>query len=285
MKISRLHRIYSNIKLIENYSLNLAEDHSHYLKTVLRLKIGDHFRIFNGIDGEFIAQITDITKNNLRVDLTNILRKVIIEPDLTLGISIIKSDRMLYAIDMAVQLGVTKIIPLVTERSQFHNVNNQRLIKCIIESTEQSERLIPPILMPLTSLSLFLKQNIDNSIIYANENEDENNTLLKIMPILYSNDLKNEDNKQGASMLGVQLIREHTYAPQVFTEANSSKQKSIHSNISVIVGPEGGFSPNELKMLSLRPNSLSISLGANVLRTETAVATCLAQIKLLTTNS
>ncbi|MDN3030902.1 MAG: 16S rRNA (uracil(1498)-N(3))-methyltransferase [Candidatus Tisiphia sp.] len=239
MKISRLHRIYSNIKLIENYSLNLAEDHSHYLKTVLRLKIGDHFRIFNGIDGEFIAQITDITKNNLHVELTNILRKTIIEPELTLGISIIKSDRMLDAIDMAVQLGVTKIIPLITERSQFRNVNNQKLMKCIIESTEQSERLIPPILMPLTSLSLFLDQNLNNSIIYANENEDENNTLLKIMPTSYS-------------------------------------------NISVIVGPEGGFSPNELKILSLRPNSLSISLGANVLRTETAVAACLAQIKLFT---
>lgn len=240
MKISRLHRIYANIKLIENCSLNLAEDHSHYLKTVLRLKVGDHFRIFNGIDGEFIAQIIDITKNNLRVGLTNILRKAIIEPELTLGMSIIKSDRMLDAIDMAVQLGVTKIIPLITERSQFRNVNNQRLVKCIIESTEQSERLTPPILMPLISLSLFLDQNLDNSIIYANENEDENNTLLKIMP--------------------------------------------IYSSISVIVGPEGGFSQNELKMLSLKPNSLSISLGSNILRTETAVATCLAQIKLFTAN-
>ncbi|WP_342267493.1 16S rRNA (uracil(1498)-N(3))-methyltransferase [Candidatus Tisiphia endosymbiont of Empis tessellata] len=244
MKISRLHRIYSNTKLIENYSLNLAEDHSHYLKTVLRLKVGDHFRIFNGTDGEFIAQITGITKNNLHVGLTNILRKATVEPELTLGISIIKSDRMLDAIDMAVQLGVTKIIPLIAERSQFRTVNTQRLMKCIIESTEQSERLIIPcILMPVVSLSLFLEQTLDNSIIYTNENEDENNTLLKIMPI-YSSD--------------------------------------ISANLSVVVGPEGGFSQNELQMLSLRPNTLSISLGSNILRTETAVATCLAQIKLFT---
>ncbi|WP_341755439.1 16S rRNA (uracil(1498)-N(3))-methyltransferase [Candidatus Tisiphia endosymbiont of Ptychoptera albimana] len=243
MKISRLHRIYSNTKLIENYSLNLVKEHSHYLKTVLRLKIGDHFRIFNGTDGEFIAQITGITKNNLHVGLTNILRKATVEPELTLGISIIKSDRMLDAIDMAVQLGVTKIIPLIAERSQFRTVNTQRLMKCIIESTEQSERLIPCILMPVVSLSLFLEQTLDNSIIYANENEDENNTLLKIMPI-YSSD--------------------------------------ISANLSVVVGPEGGFSQNELQMLSLRPNTLSISLGSNILRTETAVATCLAQIKLFT---
>ncbi|WP_341757743.1 16S rRNA (uracil(1498)-N(3))-methyltransferase [Candidatus Tisiphia endosymbiont of Ditula angustiorana] len=243
MKFSHLHRIYTNIKLIENYSLNLAEDHSHYLKTVLRLKVGDHFRIFNGTDGEFIAQITGMTKNNLHVGLTNILRKATVEPELTLGISIIKSDRMLDAIDMAIQLGVTKIIPLIADRSQFRTVNTQRLMKCIIESTEQSERLIPCILMPVVSLSLFLEQTLDNSIIYANENEDENNTLLKIMPI-YSSD--------------------------------------IAANISVVVGPEGGFSQNELQMLSLRPNTLSISLGPNILRTETAVATCLAQIKLFT---
>ncbi|WP_417905397.1 16S rRNA (uracil(1498)-N(3))-methyltransferase [Candidatus Tisiphia endosymbiont of Micropterix aruncella] len=243
MKFSHLHRIYTNIKLIENYSLNLAEDHSHYLKTVLRLKVGDHFRIFNGTDGEFIAQITGMTKNNLHVGLTNILRKATVEPELTLGISIIKSDRMLDAIDMAIQLGVTKIIPLIAERSQFRTVNTQRLMKCIIESTEQSERLIPCILMPVVSLSLFLEQTLGNSIIYANENEDENNTLLKIMPI-YSSD--------------------------------------ISANISVVVGPEGGFSQNELQMLSLRPNTLSISLGPNILRTETAVATCLAQIKLFT---
>lgn len=243
MKFSHLHRIYTNIKLIENYSLNLAEDHSHYLKTVLRLKVGDHFRIFNGTDGEFIAQITGMTKNNLHVGLTNILRKATVEPELTLGISIIKSDRMLDAIDMAVQLGVTKIIPLIADRSQFRTVNTQRLMKCIIESTEQPERLIPCILMPVVSLSIFLEQTLDNSIIYANENEDENNTLLKIMPI-YSSD--------------------------------------ISVNISVVVGPEGGFSQNELQMLSLRPNTLSISLGPNILRTETAVATCLAQIKLFT---
>ncbi|WP_341751547.1 MULTISPECIES: 16S rRNA (uracil(1498)-N(3))-methyltransferase [unclassified Candidatus Tisiphia] len=243
MKTARLHRIYTNIRLIENYSLNLAKEHSHYLKTVLRLKVGDHFRIFNGTDGEFIAQITGITKNNLHVGLTNILRKATVEPELTLGISIIKSDRMLDAIDMAVQLGVTKIIPLIAERSQFRTVNTQRLMKCIIESTEQSERLIPCILMPVVSLSLFLEQTLDNSIIYANENEDENNTLLKIMPI-YSSD--------------------------------------ISANLSVVVGPEGGFSQNELQMLSLRPNTLSISLGSNILRTETAVATCLAQIKLFT---
>ena len=148
---------------------------------------------------------------------------------------------MLDAIDMAVQLGVTKIIPLIAERSQFRTVNTQRLMKCIIESTEQFERLIPWILMPVVSLSLFLEQTLDNSIIYANENE--NNTLLKIMPI-YSSD--------------------------------------ISANLSVVVGPEGGFSQNELQMLSLKPNTLSISLGSNILRTETAVARCLAQIKLFT---
>ncbi len=237
MKFSHLHRVYANVKLTKSCSLNLAENHCHYFKTVLRLKVNDYFRIFNDIDGEFIAQIISMIKNNLCIRLINIIRKVTVIPQLVLGISIIKNDKMLDAIDMAVQLGVTKIVPLITERSQLRSVNIRKFMECIIKSTEQSERLIPAILMPLIPLSLFLDQNLNNYIVYANENENENNTLLKVMP---------------------------TYL----------------SDISVVVGPEGGFSYDELKMFSLRPNTLSISLGPNVLRTETAVATCLAQIKL-----
>ncbi len=240
MKISNLHRRYANVKLIEASSLDISEDYHHYLKNVLRLKIGDHFRIFNGTDGEFIAQITSIGKHNLSVSLVSILRKPILEANITLAISIIKNDKMLDALNMAVQLGVTKIIPLIAERSQYRNINEQKLLKSIIESTEQSERLTPPILAPLTLLATFLEDNIDNMILYANEHEDENNTLSTILPL------------------------DHI--------------------ITVIVGPEGGFSPSELKMLSAKSNTRSISLGKNVLRTETAVAACLAQINLLRAN-
>ncbi len=241
MKFSSLPRIYANIKLIESCLLTLPADNIHYLLAVLRLKTGDHFRIFNNRDGEFIAQIISNSKNNLVVEVNNLFRNFTSEPAVNLAMAIIKNDRMLSAISMAVQLGATMITPLVTDRSQRYNINSQKLVRCIVEYTQQSERLVPAHLESTVSLSLFLDKNYNQFILYANEEEDENNTLLKVVG---------------------------NYASNL-------------ANISVIVGPEGGFSVSELKMLSSKANCHSISLGSTVLRSETAVASCLAQIKLL----
>jgi len=238
MKISHLPRIYADTKLSERILLHLEGDYYHYLKTVLRLKINDSLRIFNGNDGEFIAQITNITKNTVSVLLVNLFKAVTREQELILALSIIKNDRMLDAISMAVQLGVTAITPLIADRSQFHKINSEKMNKYIIESTEQSERLIPPALLPPISLSEFLEQNRGIIVLYANENEVTNKSLLTIK-------LQTSDN------------------------------------VAVIVGPEGGFSDHELSLLALKNNCFSFSLGANVLRTETAVAACIAQIILL----
>jgi len=236
MKISNLNRIYFNCTLSKGSIINLNEKYLHYLKNVLRLKINDQFRIFNGTEGEFIATIIDITKNNISINLSDFIRKPTTEVELTLGLCIIKPDKMIDAINMAVQLGVTKIIPLTSQRSQFKEVNNDRLLKCIIEATEQTERLSPPTLSTTKLLKRFNKE-MNGIIIYANENESESNSLIKL--------------------------------------------GNLKSNISLIIGPEGGFSDEELSIFSLWDNTFSISLGSNILRTETAVATALAQIMLI----
>ncbi|WP_375326974.1 16S rRNA (uracil(1498)-N(3))-methyltransferase [Candidatus Tisiphia endosymbiont of Nemotelus uliginosus] len=238
MKFSYLPRMYANIPIIESCVLTLPEDNIHYLNTVLRLKIGDSVRIFNHKDGEFIAQIINITKSNLSVQINNILRTPTQDPEVILGLSIIKNDKMRDAINMAVQLGVTQIVPLIVQHVQSHHINRQKLLKCIIEYTQQSERLVPPTLQEITSLTLLLEKNSTNFVLYANENEDENNTILRFA-------------------------------------------KTFPTNILVIVGPEGGFTSEELKLFKSTANCHGISLGSTVLRSETAVAACLAQIKLL----
>ncbi|WPY00226.1 Ribosomal RNA small subunit methyltransferase E [Candidatus Trichorickettsia mobilis] len=237
MAFYHLHRIYSNIILSENIVVNINDaQHQHYLKTVLRLKINDQFRIFNGEDGEYLAQILRLSKNSLEVKILHCLRKPIKEPELTLGLCLIKIDRMLEAINMAVQLGVTEVVPLFSTRSQLRSINHQRFLKCIIEATEQSERISVPSLRPLISLSDYIAQ-ASEMIIYANEKENSANTVKFI--------------------------------------------KHWFDRISVIIGPEGGFIEAELKMLIAVPGSISISLGNNVLRTETAVATAIAQVQLM----
>ncbi|MGL4227020.1 MAG: 16S rRNA (uracil(1498)-N(3))-methyltransferase, partial [Rickettsia sp.] len=174
----KFNRIYINSRLGENSKIELASDHIHYIKTVLRLKVNDALRIFNGIDGEFLVQITDIGKNNLAVKIKEQLKKPCTESALTLAIAIIKQDKLMLTINMATQLGVTKIIPLITERCQFRSVNIERLTKCAIEATEQSERLTPPIIEQAIKMQDYLKKN-NNFMLYANEHEKEENSILQ----------------------------------------------------------------------------------------------------------
>jgi len=176
----KFNRIYINNHLAENSKLELDGDHAHYIKTVLRLKINEKFRVFNGTEGEFIAQITKIDKSNLTAQIKNRLKKPHTESPLTLAISIIKQDKLMLAINMATQLGVTKIIPLITDRCQFRSVNIDRLTKCVIEATEQSERLNPPTIQSAISMQNYLREN-NNFILYANEHEKEENNILKII--------------------------------------------------------------------------------------------------------
>ncbi|AFE52615.1 16S ribosomal RNA methyltransferase RsmE [Rickettsia prowazekii str. GvV257] len=233
----KYNRIYINSHLAENSKLELARDYVHYVKTVLRLKIHDSLRIFNGSDGEFLAQITQIGKNNLSVVLKEQLKKAYIESALTLAVAIIKSDKLMLTINMATQLGITKIIPLITRRCQFRTVNIERLMKCVIEATEQSERLNPPIIEQAITLKDYLKKN-NNLILYANEHEKVKHSILHISSLL-------------------------------------------SKDIAIIIGPEGGFTNDELELLALYNNTQSISLGSNILRTETAAISLISQVRLL----
>lgn len=232
----KFNRIYINNHLAENIKLELGSDHTHYIKTVLRLKVNDQFRIFNGTDGEFLAQIAKLDRNNLAITIQECLRKPCAESSLTLAMSVIKQDKLMLAINMATQLGVTKIVPLITERCQFRSVNIERLTKCVIEATEQSERLNPPVIEPAISIQNYLKKN-NNFVLYANEHEKEENSILKL-------------------------------------------NKDI-TNISIVIGPEGGFTHDEIALLASYKNAYSISLGKNILRAETAAIAALAQVNLV----
>lgn len=235
----KFNRIYINNHLAENIKLELGSDHTHYIKTVLRLKVNDQFRIFNGTDGEFLAQIAKLDRNNIAITIQECLRKPRTESSLTLAMSIIKQDKLMLAINMATQLGVTKIVPLITERCQFRSVNIERLTKCVIEATEQSERLNPPVIELAISIQNYLKKN-NNFVLYANEHEKEENSILKL----------------------------------------KSSNKDI-ADISIVIGPEGGFTNDENALLASYKNAHSISLGKNILRAETATVAALAQVNLV----
>ena len=154
----------SNIRLffLENLSVNLNgkldKSQSHYLTKVMRLKIGDNFSLFNK-NGEWEANILNISKFIVEFIVTKQLRQKENIKELWLAFSPIKSNYFNFMIQKATELGVTKFLPIIFDRTVVRKINKERLSKVIIESSEQSNRLVIPTIEDPKTLDKFLNLN------------------------------------------------------------------------------------------------------------------------------
>ena len=157
MKFSHLPRVYTNETISKNQTIIVEGSDFHYLKSVIRVRKSEIFRMFNSCDGEFLVIVKEINRSNIIVEAESLIREVEQSPELVLALCIIKQDRMIEAIKSAVQLGVTKIIPIIAERTQGNKVSAEKVQRCIIQSVEQCERFILPSLEKEISLVNFCK--------------------------------------------------------------------------------------------------------------------------------
>ena len=154
----------SNIRLFfsESLSLNLTakldKSQSHYVSKVMRIKKSEVFSLFNS-SGEWEAKILDISKNIVEFNVTKQLRQKENSKELWLAFSPIKSNYFNFMIQKATELGVTKFLPIIFDRTIVRKVNKERLKKVIIEATEQSNRINMPTIEEPQSLDSFLKNN------------------------------------------------------------------------------------------------------------------------------
>ena len=173
----------NNIRLFypESLSINLEgkldKAQSHYLTKVMRTPIGGNFSLFNKF-GEWQTIIKNISKNDLTFKVTKQLRHEENETDLWLAFSPIRSNFFNFMIQKATELGVTKFIPVITERTVVRNINYERLIKIVIEASEQSNRLSIPEIDKIQKLDEFFKNNKNLNLIFGDLNSD--NKKLKI---------------------------------------------------------------------------------------------------------
>jgi 16S rRNA (uracil1498-N3)-methyltransferase len=185
MKFSHLIRLYTNQSIYKNQTLKIEKEDFHYLSSVMRLRKADVFRLFNDVDGEFIVRVEELVgKSYVSVCVESKTRDVLMEKELILGVCLIKPDRMIEAIKSAIQLGVTKIIPLLSERTQYKKMNKKKIEKCIIQATEQSERFKPAEYLQEMQLIEFCKLHQIEQIIFACESEGKGNIfdIKKIKP-------------------------------------------------------------------------------------------------------
>ena len=165
----------SNIRLFfkESLSLNLIskldKSQSHYLSKVMRINIGQSFSLFNQ-SGEWEAKIKEINKEIVEFSVIKKLRSANNERDIWLAFAPIKLNYLNLMIQKATELGVTKFIPILTERTIVRKLNDKRLNKIIIEASEQSNRLKVPKLEKILKLNEFLKLNQNTNIIFGDLN-------------------------------------------------------------------------------------------------------------------
>jgi 16S rRNA (uracil1498-N3)-methyltransferase len=185
---------YNNLKCVycpENFSINslitFTGQKLHHLLHVLRVRQGDYIKIFNESQGEWLAKIDITEKNKLCAKIIKQLRLQQQVNKTTLMFSPIKPDKLHFLVEKAVELGVNRLIPIITERSIVRTFNTDKINSYIIQAVEQSERLTLPKLSPLVTLNSALNNlTLDEQIIFCNEQET-NVSLNKLAPSLDTN--------------------------------------------------------------------------------------------------
>tara|TARA_E500000178_G_C16713041_1_gene613586 strand:+ start:20 stop:721 length:702 start_codon:yes stop_codon:yes gene_type:complete len=167
--MSNIRLFFSNI-LSANLTDKLDKSQSHYLTKVMRIKENKVFSLFNK-EGEWEAKILGTSKNIVEFKTTKQLRQKENTKELWLAFSPIKSNYQNFMIQKATELGVTKFLPIIFDRTVVRKINTERLKKIVIEASEQSNRLNVPSIEGSQNIKSFLKSNsID--LIFTDLNSD-----------------------------------------------------------------------------------------------------------------
>ncbi|NKB48192.1 MAG: 16S rRNA (uracil(1498)-N(3))-methyltransferase [Alphaproteobacteria bacterium] len=233
-------RLYVADDLGGGAAVTLGRDQSHYLSNVMRATAGDRIALFNGRDGEWAGEITSLGKRAVELHVTDNLRPQADEPDLWLAFAPIKRGRIDFVAAKATELGVARLIPVMTARTQMTRVNTGRLRANAVEAAEQCERLtVPEVSEPASLAEILSDWPADRRLFVGDE----------------------------------------TGGGQPIAEAVGDIAAGANQPCGVLVGPEGGFATDELDALGKLAFVTKIGLGPRVMRADTAAIAALAVIQ------
>lgn len=227
-------RLYVNAALASDKEIALPEASSHYLCNVMRLPEGARLNCFDGASGEYEAEIIRAHKKQTLLRICCKLRDFRPSPDIWLLFAPVKKDKTDFILEKACELGVSKIIPVVTARTIVEIVRSERYQAQVIEAAEQCRRLDIPRIGSVCSLPELLRRwPTERRLFFMDET--------------------------GRGQPCAQAFAAWGQSPS-----------------AVLVGPEGGFAPEEVELLYNCPFVTGISLGHRILRAETAAAAALS---------
>ena len=232
-------RLFVEENLQTGIDLEIKASQFHYLKNVMRLATGAEVTLFNSRDGEYLAEITDSGKRSITVKLMKQSRPQSDDPDIWLIFAPIKKNRLDMITEKATELGVAKLVPVITDHTNVERVKTDRLRANAIEAAEQCRRLtVPEITEPMPLQKLLDNWDVTRRLLVMDETVDDGDASVSMATLGKSNDGQACD--------------------------------------AILIGPEGGFSASELDLLGNLPFVTKVSLGGRILRAETAALAALA---------
>ena len=237
----RAPRLFVDAPLRAGQAVALDRGQSNYLGNVLRLSDGDTVLVFNGRDGEWQASIKG-RKRPDQLGVTSQMRPQEPLPDIVYAFAPLKHARLDYMAQKAVEMGASRLQPVLTRHTQVARVNSERMRANVIEAAEQCGILTLAEVSEPVPLEPFLAgRAAERLLVFCDEAAD----LADPLPAL--------------------------------RQARTAAQ-----GIDVLIGPEGGFSEEERALLLRQPRILRLSLGPRILRADTAAVAALALVQAAT---
>jgi len=221
-----LPRLFVDQPLADASEVRIEGGQAHYLLSVMRLKPGAQVKLFDDRSGEWLAEIALAGKRDLILRIEGQLRPREAAPDLWLLAAPIKKGRIDWVAEKACELGVARLMPVITRRTIVDRLNLDRLRAHMIEAAEQCERTALPELAEPAKLEAVLKSWPEGRTLFF------------------------ADEEGGAPFLDV----------------------AKPGPAAILIGPEGGFTPEERAAIRALPQAIGISLGPRILRADTAMA-------------
>jgi 16S rRNA (uracil1498-N3)-methyltransferase len=157
-----------------NNSISLNEETSKHIVQVLRMQNGEQLNLTDGVGNIYLSTISNNNKKSCVVEINSILNTIKSEAEITIAISILKNvSRFEWFLEKATEIGVTKIIPLICERTERTHFRYERMNGILISAMLQSQQTWLPVLHQPTKFSDLIISQFDNSLKFIAHCEEE----------------------------------------------------------------------------------------------------------------
>ncbi len=164
-----LPRLFVRAALSESAAVELDSGQANYLGNVLRLKADDQVLLFDGASGEWLARVTETGRKRMTLSVERRTRPLEAVPDLWLAFAPVKRAQTDWLVEKATELGIARLLPIVTRRTIVERVKLERLRGIAIEAAEQCIRTSVPLIDEPLPLASFLGRPSERKLYFADE--------------------------------------------------------------------------------------------------------------------